>query len=208
MQGELIEHKWIDLEAAPHDAGAVTHLTNAADPQWTGIVDIGPSGTYALAAGWRHDVYVLRGTVEIGGRVLGADDFLVHCGAAVVSAGEAGARLLVYREATDARCEPLVEGATERIWHDGRNPHMRVVPLANRGHRVSLVAWEPGARTRDHGHANGEELFVRSGELRNGGERYPAGTWLRLHPGARHEPFAAQPAVILLRNGHLRAASD
>jgi quercetin dioxygenase-like cupin family protein len=205
MQGKLIEHKWIDLAAAPYDAGAVTHLSGAADPQWAGIVDLGVSGTYALAAGWRHDIYVLRGTVDVGGRVLGAEDFLVRCGAGLVSAREEGARLLLYREAADARCEPAVEGAAERVWHDGRNPHMRVVPLASSGHRVSLVAWAPGARTRDHGHANGEELFVLSGELRNGGERYPAGTWLRLRPGARHEPFAEQPAVILLRNGHLHA---
>jgi quercetin dioxygenase-like cupin family protein len=205
MEARLIEREWIDFEAAPHDSGAVTHLTGAADPQWAGIVDIGAFGTYALGARSRHDVYVLRGSVDIDGRVLGTDDFLVHCGGGVVSAGAEGARLLLYREVADTYCEPTHAGAAERVWHDGRNPHMRVVPLASSGHRVSLVAWEPGARTRDHGHANGEELFVLSGELRDGDERYPAGTWLRLHPGARHEPFAEQPAVILLRNGHLHA---
>src|ERR1700754_4806967 len=207
MQKDLIERGWTDMNAASPKACAVTHLTSPADALWAGIVEIGMAETYTLEAGSRHDLYVLRGSVEVDGQRLHYDDFLVQCGAGVVRAGQGGARLLVYREASGSQCKPTVSGAASRAWRDGRNPQMRVAPLSNHGHIVSMVAWEPGARTTDHGHSNGEEIFVLSGELRNAVDRYPAGSWLRLHPGARHEPFAEVPTVILLRNGHLLAAS-
>jgi quercetin dioxygenase-like cupin family protein len=205
MQNKLIEHGWTNIDAAPRNACTVTHLTNPADSIWTGIVDIGASETYPLEAGWRHDIYVLWGNVQVDGHRLHYDDFLIQCGSAPVLAGHGGARLYVYREASGSRCEPAVRAAAHRAWRDGRNPQMRVSPLSSSGHLVSLVAWQPGARASDHAHSNGEEIFVLSGELRDADKRYPAGSWLRLHPGARHEPFAVVPTVVLLRNGHLHA---
>lgn len=209
MSRELIERARIDLEAeaAPGAVSSVTHLTHAADPRWAGIVDIGPSQTYALDAGSRHDVYVLRGQVEADRRSLDTDDFLIQHGPSILSAGDAGARLFIYREASAGRSEAVVHEARQREWRDGRNPRMRVVALSNSEHHVSLVAWQAGAGTVDHAHPNGEELFVLSGELLCAGARYPAGAWVRLHPGARHQPLAEAPAVILLRHGHLRPAS-
>jgi quercetin dioxygenase-like cupin family protein len=85
---------------------------------------------------------------------------------------------------------------------------MHIAPLASGRQHVSLVEFHPGAQTHDHTHPSGEEIFVLSGELRDANERYPAGTWLRLHPGARHAPFAEVPTVILLRHGHLRATPE
>jgi hypothetical protein len=49
-------------------------------------------------------------------------------------------------------------------------------------------------------------MFVLSGELSDADERYPSGTWMRLHPGSAHAPFARVPTVILLRHGHLAPA--
>ncbi|GAB2872959.1 hypothetical protein GCM10027093_05610 [Paraburkholderia jirisanensis] len=203
MQGKLLEHKQIDLDAAPGHACAVTHLTDEAEPRWAGIVDLGPSQRYTLDTGMRYNVYVLRGAVEIDGLALNADDFVIQCGHATIRAGQHGARVLVHREASVAVCEPTLQPASERSWHTGRNPQMRVALLSDSGYRVSLVEWQPGAHTVDHGHSKGEEIFVLSGELRDADQHYPAGSWLRLHPGARHEPFVAKPTVILLRNGHL-----
>jgi quercetin dioxygenase-like cupin family protein len=208
MQTKLIERGWIDLDATRRESCTVTHLTDTAEPRWVGIVDLGPSASYTLEAGKRHDLYVLGGKVSVDGHALDADDFLIRCDTAVVHAGEGRARLLAYREASVARCDPIVRSARQRVWRDGFNPRMRVVPLAGGGQHVSLVAWQPGARTHDHSHPNGEEIFVLSGELRNANERYPAGTWLRLYPGARHAPFAEVSTVILLRHGHLHAARE
>lgn len=202
MQNKRLERNWTDLDA-PARSALITALTDAASPHWAGVVDLGASEVHTLDARKRHDLYVLRGDVEINDQNLHADDFTIQCAPAALRAGRDGARVFLYSEASDARCEPAVDRAGERIWHDGRNPLMRVAPLSRNGHLLSLVAWQPGARTRDHAHPHGEEIFVLSGELRSANHRYPAGTWLRLHAGVRHEPFAETPAVILLRNGHL-----
>ncbi|RFU49680.1 cupin domain-containing protein [Paraburkholderia sp. DHOC27] len=203
MRSNLIERTWTNLDAAPLASSAVMHLTDPTEAQWVGIVDLAASASYTLEAGHRHDLYVLQGHVEINGQTLEADDFLIRSDASVINAGENGARLLLYREATNSRGDSLVRRASERVWRAGVNPRMHVVPLAGGAQHVSLVAWQPGAHTGDHTHPRGEEIFVLSGELRDAENRYPAGTWLRLHPGARHAPFADTPTTILLRHGHL-----
>jgi quercetin dioxygenase-like cupin family protein len=208
MQTNLIEREWIDPVAVPGETHRVTDLTDAAEPQWVGIVDLGPSATYTLDEKKRHDLYVLRGNIAINGHSFDADDFLIRCDAPLVQAGEGGARLLLYHEASASRCDPIVRSARARVWRNGINPRMHVVPLASGRQHVSLVEFQPGARTRDHTHPSGEEIFVLSGELRDANERYPAGTWLRLHPGAQHAPFAEVPTVILLRHGHLLATRE
>lgn len=119
---------------------------------------------------------------------------------------EANARLLaVPIQSAPLQCEAITQTADARTWYAGQNPGMRVALLSSSGHRLTLVAWEPDTRTRDHGHRNGEEILVLTGELRSHDQRYPVGTWIRLHPGARHEPFAELPTVIMLCNGHLQA---
>src|SRR5215470_4531414 len=84
MQHDLIERGWIDMNAASPKAGAVTHFTDPGDALWTGVIEIGAAETYRLDAGWRHDLYVLHGHVEVNGQQLHYDDFLIQCGAGVV----------------------------------------------------------------------------------------------------------------------------
>jgi anti-sigma factor ChrR (cupin superfamily) len=91
-------------------------------------------------------------------------------------------------------------------WHAARAALMDVATLSEDGHGVSLVRWRPGASVPPHAHRSGEEILVLEGELRSGEERYPAGTWLRLHPDSTHAPFATTRTLILLRNGHLRSS--
>ena len=49
----------------------------------------------------------------------------------------------------------------------------------------------------------GEEIFVLRGELCDE-TRHPAGSWMRLHPGAWHAPFVETPTLLLVRSGHLK----
>ena len=52
--------------------------------------------------------------------------------------------------------------------------------------RAWVVDMEPGAKWPHDEH--GEELFVVSGELIEGDERYSAGSYLLYHPGSSHRP--------------------
>ncbi|WP_246792963.1 cupin domain-containing protein [Burkholderia perseverans] len=217
MEHLSIERGWVDLDAPLRHADGVIDLSAPHDARWTGIVEIAPRHVWPLGTGQRHDLYLLAGDAGLDGEPLATGDFAIRFAPAVVRAGERGARLLVYREPTDAgdaadhasprHDMPPTQRAASRVWRPGRHPLLRVATLAGGGHHVSLVAWQPGARTLDHAHAAGEELLVLSGELRDGDARHRAGSWLRLHPGARHAPFAGAPAVILLRHGHLRATA-
>ena len=203
MQNALIEREWVDLDVAPLGTSRITHLTAAAEPKWTGVIELGPSETFSLEDGLRYDFYLLRGSVDIEGHVFSADDFLIQRDATVIQAGEDGARILAYSEAGDGSRDPLVRPAKGREWRTGINIQMEVAPLDSGRHRISLVSWQPGAHTRLHTHPGGEEMFVLSGEISDGDERYPSGTWLRFHPGSTHAPFASVPTTILLRHGHL-----
>jgi quercetin dioxygenase-like cupin family protein len=58
---------------------------------------------------------------------------------------------------------------------NGFNPRRLAVPLARHGEHASLVAWQPGFRTRDHTHPNSEAMFVLGAEIRNANERNPDG---------------------------------
>lgn len=215
MEHLSIERGWADLDAPLRHADGVIDLSAPHDARWTGIVEIAPRHVWPLRAGERHDLYLLAGDAELDGESLAAGDFAIRFAPAALRAGAQGARLLVYRAASGAgdapdhasprHGTPPTQRAASRVWHPGRNPLLRVATLAGGSHHVSLVAWQPGAHTLDHAHAAGEELLVLSGELRDGGARHRAGSWLRLHPGARHAPFADSPAVMLLRHGHLRA---
>lgn len=206
MKLEMIETARIDLAENLTATNRLVHLSAADDPHWTGVVTLAPSHVYALPARSRHDIYVLRGRAEAGSDLLDEGAFASLCEAGVLRAGSEGVTLFIYRESAPDHCEAITLRASEREWHAGQNPGMRVALLSSSRQQLSLVAWEPGTHTRDHGHRNGEDILVLSGELCSHNDRYPAGTWIRLHPGARHEPFTEIPTVIMLRNGHLEAA--
>ncbi|ALK34859.1 cupin domain-containing protein [Burkholderia plantarii] len=206
MEHASIEHGWADLVAPSRRADDVIDLSGPRDARRTGIVGIAPRHAWPLGAGGRHDPHLLAG------------DFAIRFAPAVFRAGARGARPRVQREPADAGDAadhasprhglPCMPRAASRVWRPGRNPLSRVATLASGSHHASRVAWQPGARTFDHAHAAGEELRVPSGELRDGDARHRAGSWLRLHQGARHAPFAHAPAVILPRHGHPRATAE
>ena len=199
----MIERRVVDLADT---AGRIVHLSAPDDARWSGLVVLAPRADFALGAGARHDALVLRGdVVDEAGRVLSTGDFARRAAAGRWRAGTHGATLLAYREAAGEAREHVV-ARDDRAWRRGRADGLDVAPLDDDGHALSLVRWRPGARTAPHAHARGEEIFVIDGELRSGDDRHPAGTWLRLHPGAPHAPCAEVPALILLRNGHLPRA--
>jgi hypothetical protein len=197
----MIENSAVDLLDV---SSRVVQFTDALDPLWSGVIVLAPGESADLASHARHDLLVLNGTVDDGaGRVLDNGDFAIRRGAARLCAGPTGAQVLAYRDTRDVECSEVTVPRDERPWREGRTPGMLIANLSNAGHALSLLMWQPGARTRHHAHPGGEEIFVVRGELCEG-TRYPVGSWMRLHPGAWHAPYVETPTLILVRSGHLR----
>ncbi len=197
----MIEQARIDLLDA---SSRLVQFTDAHDPLWSGVLVLAPGESMRLAGGARHDLLVLNGTLDDGtGRTLEGGDFAIRDGAAELHAGPTGAQVLAYRDTSGTPFEEITVPRDERPWREGRTPGMLVASLSTAGHPLSLVMWQPGTRTRHHAHPGGEEIFVVKGELLEAG-RHPAGSWIRLHPGAWHSPFVETPTLILVRSGHLK----
>jgi quercetin dioxygenase-like cupin family protein len=198
---ELIERAFIDLL---DPSSRVVQFTGAHDPLWSGVMVLAPGESVPLATGARHDLLILAGTVETGdGRALDAGDFTVRGGNAGLRAGATGAQVFAFRDTASAAFDEIVVPRDERPWREGRTPGMLVAMLPSAGHALSLVMWQPGARARHHAHPRGEDIFVVRGELCEN-DRHPAGSWMRLHPGAWHSPHVETPTLILVRSGHLK----
>ncbi|WP_416897552.1 MAG: cupin domain-containing protein [Minwuia sp.] len=73
--------------------------------------------------------------------------------------------------------------------------------------KIWLTRMAPGTKADDHVHEGGEEVFVIEGELRDGGGRYPAGTWMRFADGSRHQPFSDTGCTLYVKTGHLKVAA-
>lgn len=197
----MIECARVDLLDA---SSRLVRFTGADDPLWSGVIVLAPGESIVLADDGRHDLLVLNGTVGAGTRhMLEGGDFAIRNGATQLRAGTEGAQVLAYREAGGAHCDEIIVPRDERPWRAGRTPGMLIANLCSTGHALSLLLWQPGARTRRHAHPGGEEIFVVRGELCED-ERHPAGSWIRLHAGAWHSPHVETPTLILVRSGHLK----
>ncbi|MBI3897416.1 MAG: cupin domain-containing protein [Gammaproteobacteria bacterium] len=200
----MIEINSIDLPRPINQIGKIIGFTAADDEHWAGVVDVPAYGALSLAPNMRTDLYLLEGELAEG------DDLVYPVGSFInrrvgttLIAGAAGARVFRYNDRTHA--DSAVMLPRQLRWREGGAPGMQVATLFSVPHRLMLVSWRPGTRTRFHQHPFGEEIFVIAGELQDERGRYPAGTWQRLHREAGHAPFAETDTIILLRNGHLRS---
>ena len=197
----MIEHARVDLNDT---TSRLVPFTAAHDPLWSGMIVLAPGERVDLAAGARHELLVVGGVVDCGdGRTLENGDFAVRGGPVGLRAGDAGAQMFAYRDTSGAAVDEIVVARADRPWREGRTPGMLAANLGHRGHALNLVLWQPGALTQHHAHPRGEEILVLRGELCEE-QRHPAGSWMRLHPGAWHAPFVETPTLLLVRSGHLK----
>jgi hypothetical protein len=197
----MIEHARVDLLDL---SSRLVHFTDAHDALWSGVFVLAPSERVELAAGARHELLVLGGMVDSGdGRTLETGDFAIIGGRTALRAGAAGAQVFGYRDPSGTAFEEIVVPRDDRPWREARTPGMLAANLCRDAHALNLVMWQPGAIARHHAHPGGEEILVLRGELCEGG-RHPAGSWMRLHPGAWHSPFVETPTLLLVRSGHLK----
>lgn len=199
----MVELQKADVAALLTSGTTHMHLSFSDEARWSGMQALAPLDTLEVPTGARHDFYVLHGGVRERGQARSTGTFFSRNQALTLTAEADGALLLWYRD-TVARSTGHETWAHDELeWWAGSVPGMQVAPLSKLHHRVSLVRWQPGTRAALHTHPYGEEIFVLYGELRDERGAYPAGTWMRFHPGSGHAPYAEQETLILLRNGHL-----
>lgn len=97
----------------------------------------------------------------------------------------------------------VVIDTNQQSWQKSPAPGIWRKPLARaeaeRGHATSAVKYEAGASYKEHGHPNGEEIFVLEGVFSDETGDYPAGTYLRNPEGFSHTPFSLQGCTIFVK---------
>lgn len=94
--------------------------------------------------------------------------------------------------------EPVREGVAVR----------RLYAQAGFADTMRLERWEPGAPLGRVDYASGAELFVLAGSFRDEAGAFARGAWLRLPPGASHEPSTDLGCELYIKEGgfeYLRA---
>ena len=95
----------------------------------------------------------------------------------------------------------------EASWQQGQGG-LQVMPLHQHAvEHTALVKWPAGEKFVPHRHFGGEEILVLSGTFCDEQGQYPTGTWIRSPHMSEHHPFVEQDTVILVKVGHLGAAS-
>ena len=95
----------------------------------------------------------------------------------------------------------------EASWQQGQGG-LQVMPLHQHAvEHTALVKWPAGEKFVPHRHFGGEEILVLSGTFCDEHGQYPTGTWIRSPHMSEHHPFVEQDTVILVKVGHLGAAS-
>lgn len=201
----MIEHQHTDAATLHASRTMRIHLSAPDDARWAGIQTLAANDSVDLQPGARHDVYVLRGGIIERGKLHSAGSYFSRNHRHTLTADAGGAQFFWYRDTVAHSSGHETWASDELEWWNGSVPGMQVAALSKLHHRVSLVQWQPGTQAAPHTHPFGEEIFVVSGELRDQRGAYPAGSWMRYHPGSGHAPYTRQQTLILLRNGHLGA---
>jgi anti-sigma factor ChrR (cupin superfamily) len=103
----------------------------------------------------------------------------------------------------DEREHVRIDTSDPSLWQDGAAGE-RVLPLVERGpERVRLLAFAPGSAPGTRVYPGGAEILVLEGSFADEAGNYRRGTWLRLPPGARHEPVFTEGCRWWLKEGHL-----
>ena len=101
----------------------------------------------------------------------------------------------------------LVIDTTTAKWRREEQAEMATLPLFHApggGESVALERLDAGAVHREVDCPGGEEIFILSGDLRDGSGTYGAGTWIRNPAGFRGSLGSTQGATYWVKRGHLR----
>lgn len=177
------------------------------EPLAARLVELQPGAAYDPAAQTQRDWLVLRGTVQLGGQVLGPRDYHVAPAGepARAVAGAMGALLFLREAALPARPG---EGATtvrdaEAGWPEYAPGIRRRVLWQRDGQAAMLYLTEPGASVPQHGHGHDEECLMVQGELFLDDWLLQAGDYQLAPAGTGHQVTHTDTGVVLYAHGDL-----
>jgi anti-sigma factor ChrR (cupin superfamily) len=102
---------------------------------------------------------------------------------------------LAVRAFADTERMPWTPSPSGSVW---RKRVHRVGP-AESGQVTSIVRYDPDSKFPEHGHPEGEEIFVIDGVFSDHQGDWPAGTYLLNPEGFRHAPFSKPGCRLLVK---------
>lgn len=115
------------------------------------------------------------------------------------------------RQYAGERREHVVVETAAGAWQSGERPGVEVQTLyrdARFPEVTELERWSPGTAIGSRRYPGGVELLVIEGELADENDRYGAGTWLRLPPGAHHAPSSESGCLLYVKSGALTSLNS
>ena len=159
--------------------------------------------------GGGEEIYVIDGAFEDENGVHGAGAYLRDPdGSAHTPFSPTGCTLFVKLRQFGAEDRESVEIDTASGEWRQAPEGFAIQPLHYfEGVTTFLVRLDPGATLSRTIHPDGEELVVLAGACSDAQGAYPAGAWIRDPGGHAQVLFSAQGCTVLVKTGHLAAAS-
>ncbi len=118
--------------------------------------------------------------------------------------------LVKLRQMTPAEKDRLVVDTAAARWQEGDQAGLMRLPLyvaPDGRENVALEQLEAGTEQAEVDCPGGEEIFILSGDLRDGYGNYGAGTWIRNPAGFRRALASTGGTTYWVKRGHLRPVS-
>jgi anti-sigma factor ChrR (cupin superfamily) len=157
-----------------------------------------------------EEILVLEGTLSDEAGDYGPGTYLKNPpGSRHAPFSKDGCTLFVkLRQINPADTTRRVVDTRQTPWYQGMVAGLTVLPLSEFGtEHTAMVRWAPGTFFNPHRHHGGEEIWVVEGVFSDEHGRYPQGCWIRSPHLSQHQPFSREGCLILVKTGHLLAAS-
>jgi anti-sigma factor ChrR (cupin superfamily) len=173
----------------------------------TSVVRYEPNSTFP---GHEHpggeEILVLDGTFTDEHGVYPKGSYLLNPdGSRHAPASPEGCTLFVkLRQYAGSGRPRIVLDTTRGRWENRGNPDIDYLPLytdPDRGERIQLERWQPGASAPLHTHDELVELFVVEGTMADEHGVYEAGAWVRYPVGSSHAPHSELGCTVYAKVG-------